>query len=101
MHCLQALPTRKGIKNSSREDVAIVESLDTKQQISLTRKVARKRVQRCKRLKGTIKERVRLICQKLDATIAVNWDILHGTTQSPARTLILLEKLSKTGNLLK
>ena len=31
MCCLQALPTRKGIKNSSKDDVAIVESLDTKQ----------------------------------------------------------------------
>ena len=31
MHCLQALPTRKGIKNCSKDDVAIVESLDTKQ----------------------------------------------------------------------
>ena len=53
------------------------------------------------RLKGTIKERVRLICQKLDATIAEEWDILHGTAQSPARMLILLEKMSKTGNSLK
>ena len=45
MCCLQALLIRKVTKNSSREDVAIVESLDTKQQIALTRKVARKRVQ--------------------------------------------------------
>ena len=108
MHCLQALPTRKGIKNSSRDDVAIVESLDTKQQIALTRKVARKRVQRInlknrrqKRLKGTTKKRVRLICQKLDATTAVKWDILHETARSPARMLILLEKMSKTENSLK
>ena len=36
----------KGHKTSYREDVAVVESLDTKQQIALTRKVARKRVQR-------------------------------------------------------
>ena len=53
---------------------------------------------RCKRLKGTIEERERLICQNLDAIIAVNLDILHRTAQSPARTLILLEKMSKTGN---
>ena len=53
---------------------------------------------RCKRLKGTIKERERLICRKLDATIVVKWDIWHGTTRSPARMLILLEKMSKTGN---
>ena len=56
---------------------------------------------RRKRLKGTIKERERLICQKLDATIAVNLDILHVTAQSPVRMLILLEKMSKTGNLPK
>ena len=37
---------KKGHKNSLREDVAIVESLDTKQQIALTRKVTRKRVLR-------------------------------------------------------
>ena len=35
----------------------------------------------------------------LDAIIAVNLDILHGTAQSPVRMLILLEKMSKTGNL--
>ena len=86
MHCLQDLPTRKGIKNSSKDDVAIVESLDAKQQIAPTRKVARKRVQRIslkiwrhKRLKGTTKERAKLICPKLDATIVVKWVILHGT----------------------
>ena len=108
MHCLQALPTRKGIKNSSKDDVAIVESLDTKQRTAPTRKVARKRVQRInlekrrhRRLKGTIKERARLICQKLDAINVVNLDILHGTAQSPTRMLILLEKMSKRGNLPK
>ena len=52
MHCLQALPTRKDIKNSSKDDVAIVESLDTRQQIAPTSKVARKRVQRINLKKG-------------------------------------------------
>ena len=52
MRCLQALPTRKGIKNSSKDNVAIVESLDTKQRIAPTRKVARKRVQRTSLKKG-------------------------------------------------
>ena len=52
---LQALLIRKGIKSSSREDVAIVESLNTKQQIALTRKVARKRVQRVNLKKETEK----------------------------------------------
>ena len=37
---------KKGHKNSSKDDVAIVESLDTKQQIVPTRKVAMKKVQR-------------------------------------------------------
>ena len=74
-YALFGCPTnKKGHKNSLREVVAIVESLDIKQQIALTRKVARKRVQRVKlkkrkhkRLKGTIKERERLICPKFDA----------------------------------
>ena len=99
---------KKGHKNSSKDNVAIVESLDTKQRIALTRKAARKRVQRInlkkrrhKRLKGTTKERVSLICQKIDATIVVKWVILHRTAQSHVRTLILLKKMSKTGNLLK
>ena len=56
MHCLQALLTRKGIKNSSREDVAIVESLDSKHQTALTRKVARKKVQRANLKKGDAKD---------------------------------------------
>ena len=34
---------------------------------------------RHRRLIGTIKERTRPICQKLDVIIVVNWDILHGT----------------------
>ena len=38
MHCLLALPKRKGTKNSSKDDVATVETLDTRQRIVLTRK---------------------------------------------------------------
>ena len=45
-----------------------------------------------------LKERARLICQNLDATIVVNWVILLGTAQNHVKTLILLEKMSKTGN---
>ena len=71
---------KKGHKNSIREDVAIVESLDTKLRIALT------------------KERERWICLELNATIVENLDILHETAQSPARMLILLKKMSKTGN---
>ena len=43
MRRLLALPKRKGIKNSLKDDVAIVESLDTKQLIAPTRKVVKKR----------------------------------------------------------
>ena len=108
MHCLQALPTRKGIKHSSREDVAIVEfghkAANCPNKKSGQKKGSKDKPEkkRCKRLKGTTKKRVTLICQNLDATIAVKWDILHGTAQSPARMLILLlEKMNKTGNSLK
>ena len=38
MHCLLALPKRKGRKNSLKDDVVTVERLDIKQQIVLTRK---------------------------------------------------------------
>ena len=56
-YALFASPThKKGHKNSSREDVAIVGSLDTKQQIDLTRKVARKKVQRLNLKKGYAKD---------------------------------------------
>ena len=53
---------------------------------------------RHKNLKRTVKERARPICQKLGAITVVNWVILLGTAQSHAKTLILLEKISKTGN---
>ena len=43
MHCLLALPKRKARKNSSKDDVATVERLDTKQLIVLTRKARKKR----------------------------------------------------------
>ena len=56
---------------------------------------------RCKRLNGTIKERVRWICLELNASIVENLDILHETAQGPARMLILLKKMSKTENSLK
>ena len=47
---------KKGHKNCLREDVAIVESLDTKQQIALTRKVTRKKVLRVKLKKRDAKD---------------------------------------------
>ena len=42
MHCLLALPKRKGRKNSLKDDVATVERLDTKQLIVLIRKARKK-----------------------------------------------------------
>ena len=46
MHCLLALPKRKGTKNSLKDNVVTVERLDTRQQIVLTRKTSKKRTQR-------------------------------------------------------
>ena len=52
-YALSACPgNKKGHKNGSKDNVAIVESLDTKQQIAPTRKVVRKRVQRINLKKG-------------------------------------------------
>ena len=56
MHCLQAQIIRKGTKNSLREHVATLESLDTKQQIAPARKVTRERVLRAKLKKGDAKD---------------------------------------------
>ena len=86
MHCLLAVPKRKGTKNSLKDDVVTVESLDIRQQIVPTRKVSKRRTlktnlkkRRHQNLKRTVKERARLICQKLDAFIVSNWVILFGT----------------------
>ena len=86
MHCLLGLPKRKGRKNSLKDDVATVERLDTRQQIVLTRKARKKRTQktnltkrRHKNRKRTVKERAKLICQKLNVIIAEKRVILLGT----------------------
>ena len=50
---------------------------------------------RHRNLKRTIKERARQICQKLNAIITEKWVILPGTARNLAKTLILLEKVSK------
>ena len=55
MHCLPSLPKRKGTKNSSKDDVATVERLDTRQQIVLTRKARKKRTQKSNLTKETQK----------------------------------------------
>ena len=46
---------KKGHKNSLKDDVAIVESLDTKQQIVSTRKVVKKRALKTNMKKGDTK----------------------------------------------
>ena len=46
-------------------------------------------------VKGTPKAKDILICQKLSAIIAENFDTLQGTAQKHAITLILLKKVSK------
>ena len=83
MHCLQALQKRRGRKNSLKDDVATAERLDTKQRIVLTRKARKKRTlktsptkKRRKNLRRTIKERAKLICQKLSALIVEKWVVL-------------------------
>ena len=105
MHCLSALPKRKGTKNSLKDDVVTVESLDIRQRIAPTRKATKKRTlktnlekRKHRNLKRTVKERARLICHKLDAIIVVNWVILLRASRNHVKTLILLEKMSKTGN---
>ena len=93
---------KKGHKKSLKDDVAIVESLDTKQQIVPTRKVIKNRAlktnlkkTRHKNLKRTVQDRY---VKNLDAIIVVNWVILLGTARNHTKMLILLEKMSKTGN---
>ena len=68
-YALFASPAKKkGQKNSSRDDVATVERLDTKQLSVLTRKAREKKTlktnltkRRCKNLERIVRERARLI----------------------------------------
>ena len=50
---------------------------------------------RHRNLKRMVKEKVRQICQKLNALIAEKWVILPGTARNLAKTPILLKKVSK------
>ena len=50
---------------------------------------------RHRNLKRMVKERVRQICQELNALIAEKWVILPGTVQNLAKTPISLEKVSR------
>ena len=52
MRCLLALPKRKGTKNSLKDNVVTVESLDIKQRIVPTRKVIKKKVLKTNLKKG-------------------------------------------------
>ena len=86
---------RRGRKNSLKDDVATVERLGTNQRIVLTKKTRKKRTlktsltkKRHKNLRRTIKERAKLICQKLSALIVEKWVILPGTVRNRAKTLI-------------
>ena len=104
-YTLFALPKRKGRKTSLKDDVATVERLDTRQRIVLTRKARKKRTQRTnltkrrhKNLKRIVREKERLICQKLNVIIAEKWVILLGTARNHTKMLILLEKMSRTKN---
>ena len=86
-YALFASPAKKkGQKNSSKDDVATVERLDTRQRVVLTRKARKKRTLKTnpikrtrKNLKRIVRERARLICQKLNVIIAEKWVILLGT----------------------
>ena len=74
MHCLLVLLKRRGRKNRLKDDVATVVRLDTNQRIVPTKKRRKKRTlktslikKRRKKPRRTIKERAKLICQKLNA----------------------------------
>ena len=85
MHCLLALPKRKGRKNSLKDDVATVERLDTRQRIVLTRK-AKKEDSKDKSDKGETqkpkkdsKGKGKTDMSKLNVIIVEKWVILLGT----------------------
>ena len=93
---------KKGPRKLSKDVVATVENLDTKQLIVPTRKAIKTRARNRKTrkrknsgVKGTPKAKDILICQKLSALDAENLDILQGIVQKHAITLILLKKVSK------
>ena len=105
MHCLLALPKKKGHKKQFKGRCGYCGELGHKAANCPNKKRKQKEdskdkseKRRHKNLKRKVKERERLICQKLGAIIVVNWVIFLGTAQSHAKMLILLEKMSKTGN---
>ena len=79
---------KRKYKNSLKEDVHIVESMDTKQCIAPTRKAIKLKVSsgnpvrnRCTILKESKKERCIQICPKYSRIIVENMAIMHVTVQ--------------------
>ena len=107
----QAIKQAKGwdeeedARKYSKDVVATVESLDTKQLIVPTRKAIKIRVRNRNSIKRknsgaeeTLKAKDILICQKSSAIIAENLGILQETARKHGTTLILLKKVSKITN---
>ena len=100
-----SLAKKKGHKNSLKDGVVTVERLDTRQQNCPDKKARKKRTQktnltkrRQRNLKRTVKERAKPICQKINVIIVEKWVILLRTARCHTKMLILLKKMSKTGN---
>ena len=98
-------PTEKGPRKPSKDVVATVENLDTKQLTVPTRKAIKTRARNRKiskrknsGAKETPKAKDILICPKLSAITAENLDILQETARKHGTTLILLKKVSKIAN---
>ena len=94
--------TKTNPRKLSKDVVATMENLDTKQLIVPTRKAIKTRVRNRKtserktsQVKGTPKAKDILICQKYNALIAQNLDILQGIARRHVIMLILLKKVSK------
>ena len=102
MPSLQVPPTKKTPRNHSKDAVDTVENLDTRQLIVTTRKAIKTRARnretskrKNRGVKGTPKAKDILICQKYNAIVAENLDILQGTARRHAIMLVLLKKVSK------
>ena len=104
-YALFASPAKKkGQKKQFKGRCGYCGEIGQKERIALTRKAKKEDSKdksdkrRHKNLKRIVRERARLICQKLNVIIAEKWVILLGTARSHAKMLILLEKMSKTEN---
>ena len=105
-YALFASPAKKkGQKKQFKGRCGYCAEIDTRQRIVLRRKARKKRTHRTnltkrrhKNLKRIVKKWTRPICQNLNVIFAEKWVILLGTARSNAKTIILLEKMSKTEN---